>query len=156
MAFSPSPTPEFDLSHGPKPRFYPTILREQMLALGPAGTVARIRLSAVSYVDIRKWGRDVFDIETDSAKLRLGIQGRFEGAEVRLSRAVPQGVAALVLAGDDRDLAEDWAPEPSQLVAAPMIALRRMTREEAQAARLMIPGHVFVQVLDDGTTRELQ
>jgi hypothetical protein len=55
--------------------------------------VARIFLNARDYTDIRKWGRDVLDIETQAALLRTGLQANLWGAQVIVTRLVTAGTA---------------------------------------------------------------
>jgi hypothetical protein len=53
--------------------------------------VARIYMNAVDYADIRKWGRDVYDMEIQAVLLRTGLQGVLWGAQIVTSRLVPAG-----------------------------------------------------------------
>jgi len=53
--------------------------------------VARIFMNAVDYADVRKWGRDIYDPETQAVLLRTGIQGNLWGAQIITSRLVPAG-----------------------------------------------------------------
>ena len=53
--------------------------------------VARVFMNALDYNDIRKWNRDVLDIETQGALLKTGLLANIWGAQVIVSRRVPQG-----------------------------------------------------------------
>lgn len=53
--------------------------------------VARVFANALDYSDIRKWGRDVLDIETQATLLKTGLMGVIWGAQVIVSRRVPTG-----------------------------------------------------------------
>lgn len=53
--------------------------------------VARVFANALDYSDIRKWGRDVLDIESQATLLRTGLQATIWGAQVIVSRRVPTG-----------------------------------------------------------------
>ena len=53
--------------------------------------VARIFANALDYSDIRKWGRDVLDIETQASLLKTGLMGTVWGAQIIVSRKVPAG-----------------------------------------------------------------
>lgn len=53
--------------------------------------VARIYMNAVDYADIRKFGRDILDPETQQALLRTGLMGTLWGAQIITSRLVPAG-----------------------------------------------------------------
>lgn len=53
--------------------------------------VARIYMNAVDYADIRKWGRDILDIESQAVLLRTGLQAVLWGAQIITSRLVPAG-----------------------------------------------------------------
>ena len=53
--------------------------------------VARIFMNARDFTDIRKWGRDVFDIETQANLLKAGILANIGGAQIIISRLVPTG-----------------------------------------------------------------
>jgi len=53
--------------------------------------VARIFANATDYTDIRKWGRDVLDIETQATLLKTGLMATLWGAQIIVSRRVPVG-----------------------------------------------------------------
>lgn len=53
--------------------------------------VARIFINARDYSDIRKWGRDILDIESQATLLKTGLQATIWGAQVIVSRLVPVG-----------------------------------------------------------------
>jgi hypothetical protein len=53
--------------------------------------VARVFANALDYSDIRKWGRDVLDIEAQAALLRTGLMATVWGAQIIVSRRVPTG-----------------------------------------------------------------
>ena len=53
--------------------------------------VARIFINAKDYTDIRKWGRDVLDIETQASLLRTGLQATLWGAQIIVTRLVTPG-----------------------------------------------------------------
>jgi len=53
--------------------------------------VARVFINARDYTDIRKWGRDVLDIETQAALLRTGLQANLWGAQIIVTRLVTPG-----------------------------------------------------------------
>lgn len=53
--------------------------------------VARIYMNAVDYADIRKFGRDILDIESQAALLKTGLQATLWGAQIITSRLVPAG-----------------------------------------------------------------
>ena len=52
--------------------------------------VARVFMSAKNFADLRKWGRDVLDIETQATLLKTGLLGTLWGAQVIVSRIVPK------------------------------------------------------------------
>lgn len=52
--------------------------------------VARVFMSAKNFADLRKWGRDVLDIETQATLLKTGLLGTIWGAQVIVSRVVPK------------------------------------------------------------------
>ena len=54
--------------------------------------VARIFCNATDYADVRKWGRDVLDIETQATLLKTGLMATAWGAQIIVSRRVPAGV----------------------------------------------------------------
>jgi hypothetical protein len=54
--------------------------------------VARVFANALDYSDIRKWGRDVLDIETQATLLKTGLMATIWGAQIIVSRRVPAGV----------------------------------------------------------------
>lgn len=53
--------------------------------------VARVFANALDYVDIRKWGRDVLDIESQASLLKTGMLATVWGAQIIVSRKVPAG-----------------------------------------------------------------
>lgn len=53
--------------------------------------VARVYMHASDYADIRKFGRDILDIESQAALLKTGLQATLWGAQLVTSRLVPQG-----------------------------------------------------------------
>ena len=53
--------------------------------------VARVFANALDYADIRKWGRDVLDIESQAALLKTGLMATVWGAQVIVSRIVTAG-----------------------------------------------------------------
>jgi hypothetical protein len=53
--------------------------------------VARVFANALDYSDIRKWGRDVLDIESQAALLKTGLMATIWGAQIIVSRRVPTG-----------------------------------------------------------------
>jgi hypothetical protein len=55
--------------------------------------VARIYMNAVDYADIRKFGRDILDIETQASLLKTGLMATLWGAQIITSRLVPAGFA---------------------------------------------------------------
>jgi len=53
--------------------------------------VARIYMNAVDYADVRKFGRDILDIESQAILLKTGLQASLWGAQIITSRLVPTG-----------------------------------------------------------------
>ena len=53
--------------------------------------VARVFMNARVYADIRKFGRDILDIESQAALLKTGLQATLWGAQLITSRLVPVG-----------------------------------------------------------------
>ena len=53
--------------------------------------VARIYMNATDYADIRKFGRDILDIESQATILKTGLQAVLWGAQIITSRLVPVG-----------------------------------------------------------------
>lgn len=53
--------------------------------------VARIYMNARDYGDIRKWGRDILDPESQQVLLKTGLMGTLWGAQIIVSRLVPVG-----------------------------------------------------------------
>jgi len=53
--------------------------------------VARIFMNAKDYTDIRKFGRDILDIETQAVLLKTGLMAYIWGAQIIVSRIVPPG-----------------------------------------------------------------
>jgi len=53
--------------------------------------VARVYMNARDYEDIRKFGRDILDIESQATLLKTGLQATLWGAQVITSRLVPVG-----------------------------------------------------------------
>lgn len=53
--------------------------------------VARVYMNARDYSDIRKFGRDILDIESQATLLKTGLQATLWGAQIITSRIVPAG-----------------------------------------------------------------
>jgi len=53
--------------------------------------VARVFMNALDYADVRKWGRDVLDIESQQSLLKTGLMATCWGAQIITSRRVPAG-----------------------------------------------------------------
>lgn len=53
--------------------------------------VARVYMNARDYADVRKFGRDILDIESQAVLLKTGLQATLWGAQVIISRLVPAG-----------------------------------------------------------------
>lgn len=53
--------------------------------------VARIYMNARDYADIRKFGREILDIESQAALLKTGLMATLWGAQIIVSRLVPVG-----------------------------------------------------------------
>lgn len=54
-------------------------------------SVSRVFMNARDYNDIRKWGRDVLDIETQGTLLKTGLLATVWGAQIIVSRLVEAG-----------------------------------------------------------------
>jgi len=57
--------------------------------------VARIYMNATDYADIRKFGRDILDTESQAVLLKTGLQASLWGAQIITSRLVPAGFTYL-------------------------------------------------------------
>lgn len=53
--------------------------------------VARVYMNARDYADLRKFGRDILDIETQATLLKTGLMANLWGAQLITSRLVPVG-----------------------------------------------------------------
>ncbi|MBD3261453.1 MAG: hypothetical protein GF334_07195 [Candidatus Altiarchaeales archaeon] len=53
--------------------------------------VARIFMNALDFADVRKWGRDVLDIETQGSLLKTGLLATVWGAQIIVTRKVAPG-----------------------------------------------------------------
>jgi len=53
--------------------------------------VARVFMNARDYADLRKFGRDILDLETQRDLLKTGLMGTLWGAQIITSRLVPVG-----------------------------------------------------------------
>jgi len=53
--------------------------------------VARVFMNAKDYADLRKFGRDILDIETQRDLLKTGLMATLWGAQIIVSRLVPVG-----------------------------------------------------------------
>ena len=53
--------------------------------------VSRVFMNARDYADLRKFGRDILDIETQRDLLKTGLMGTLWGAQIITSRLVPVG-----------------------------------------------------------------
>jgi hypothetical protein len=57
--------------------------------------VARVYMNARDYADLRKFGRDILDIETQATLLKTGLMATLWGSQVITSRLVPVGTVYL-------------------------------------------------------------
>lgn len=75
------------------------------------GRIVRLYLSPETYSDVRKFGRDVFTIESCKEMLQKGLMGKFFDTEVRVSSKIPVSKIALIsdAMGSD-DLQPNWDP----------------------------------------------
>jgi len=53
--------------------------------------VARVYMNARDYADLRKFGRDILDIESQATLLKTGLMATLWGAQIITSRLVPVG-----------------------------------------------------------------
>lgn len=53
--------------------------------------VARVFMNARDFADLRKWGRDVLDVETQQTLLKTGLFATLHGAQIIVSRIVEPG-----------------------------------------------------------------
>lgn len=53
--------------------------------------VARIYMNARDYADVRKFGREILDIESQATLLKTGLMATLWGAQIIVSRLVPAG-----------------------------------------------------------------
>ena len=60
----------------------------------------RLELTAKTYMGLRKFGRDILDIETRADMLKTGLQGTVYGVKVMVSRTAP--ATQIVLRDDNR------------------------------------------------------
>lgn len=54
--------------------------------------VARVFMNARDYADLRKFGRDILDTESQRELLKTGLMGTIWGSQIIVSRLVPRGV----------------------------------------------------------------
>jgi hypothetical protein len=52
---------------------------------------ARVFMNARDFADLRKWGRDILDIETQATLLKTGLMATLHGAQILISRIVEPG-----------------------------------------------------------------
>lgn len=57
--------------------------------------VARVYMNARDYADLRKFGRDILDIESQATLLKTGLMATLWGAQIITSRLVPVGTVYL-------------------------------------------------------------
>jgi len=62
--------------------------------------VARVWMNAVDFADVRKFGSELFDQNSNLVTMRQGVMGWMWGAEFRVSRDVPQGFMVLATESD--------------------------------------------------------
>lgn len=58
--------------------------------------VSRMFFNAKDYSDVRKFGRDILDIESQAVLLKTGLMAQLWGAQIMISRLVPQGFVYIV------------------------------------------------------------
>lgn len=62
--------------------------------------VARVYMNARDYADVRKFGRDILDVETQAALLKTGVMATLWGAQIVTSRLVPAGTVYVCCEAD--------------------------------------------------------
>lgn len=55
--------------------------------------VARIFMNALDFADVRMWGRDILDLESQASLLKTGLMGILWGAQIIVTRKVAPGYA---------------------------------------------------------------
>lgn len=53
--------------------------------------VARVFMNARDFADLRKWGRDILDLESQATLLKTGLMATLHGAQIMISRIVEPG-----------------------------------------------------------------
>ena len=64
-------------------------------------SVKKIFLNPKTYSTVRKWGRDLFDVETDREKIEEGICGYIWGASFIVSTTVPDSTVLIISEHED-------------------------------------------------------
>jgi len=62
--------------------------------------VDKVLMNAFTFSSVRKWGRDVLDIETDSEKIMKGFMAKVWGGQIIVTKKVPD---LIVLAVNDTE-----------------------------------------------------
>lgn len=109
-------------------RFGRTILTPAVLAEHFASVerkdqrVERVWMNSYTFADIRKWGRDIMDVESQMIFLKRGIMGRvWGGTTVCITRTIKPGFIVLISDVEaeqtkNADQEPGWVPTPDQLI----------------------------------------
>jgi hypothetical protein len=104
-------------------------------------------VSPCTYADIRKWGRDLFTIESDPASLKTGCMGTFRGAKIYMSKGVPDDYLILVPKKENPGLVQNQVE--GGLVFHKWLDESRPSWEQPSDAPKVAPERVSVELTDE-------
>jgi hypothetical protein len=64
--------------------------------------VELVLMNSTTYSDVRKWGRDILDIETDKENLKKGLMATIWGAYIMVTVKIPDGVVIAISEEDKK------------------------------------------------------
>ena len=104
-----------------------TILTPAVLAQHFAPTeardlrVVRVWMNVFNFADVRKWGRDILNVESQAINLRKGIMGVAFNATLCVTKQIKPGYIVVISDHEAEetksyDLEPGWIPAPNQLI----------------------------------------
>jgi hypothetical protein len=77
----------------PYDELYPNVLIDLFAEMETLNMqVEYVLMCSHTFAAIRKWGRDVFDTESDREKFKTGVMGKTWGASILVNNKVPEGL----------------------------------------------------------------
>lgn len=64
--------------------------------------VESVLMGPITFSDVRKWGRDSIDVETEKEELQKGLMASIWGAYIMVNKCIPEGIVIVTSEGDKK------------------------------------------------------